>query len=200
MGLQERINLVNVPESVPRRGNRLTRYLGQLYTAFIGWHFKGEFPNQPKLVLVLAPHTSNMDFLIGLAPLFALGLRLSFMAKDSLFWGPLGVYLRWLGAVPIDRSAGRGYVDAAIKEFQEREQFILVITPEGTRTRVEHWKSGFYHIARGANVPILPVVFDYSRKEVRFEELFCLSGEQEKEIEQLRSLYNASQARVPSNF
>lgn len=200
MGLQERIQLVNVPESVPQRGNRVTRFLGQLYTALIGWHFEGAFPDQPKIVLVLAPHTSNIDFLVGLAPLFALGLRLSFMAKDSLFWGPLGVYLRWLGAVPIVRSAGRGYVDAAIKEFREREQFVLVITPEGTRTRVEHWKSGFYHIARGANVPILPVVFDYSRKEVRFEELFCLSGEQEKDIEKLRSLYDASQARVPSNY
>lgn len=198
--LQERIQLVNVPESVPQRGNRFTRYLGQLYTALIGWHFKGHFPDRAKMVLILAPHTSNVDFLVGLAPLFALGLRLSFMAKDSVFWGPLGVYLRWLGGVPIDRTAGTGYVETAIREFKERDRFILVITPEGTRTSVERWKTGFYHIARGADVPILPLVFDYSKHEVRFEELYHLSGDKEKDIAYLRSLYSASQARVPDNY
>jgi 1-acyl-sn-glycerol-3-phosphate acyltransferase len=152
------------------------------------------------MVLIVAPHTSNIDFFLGLAPLFALGLRLSFMAKSSLFWEPLGTYLRWLGGVPIDRSATVGFVEAAIKQFNERDQFILVITPEGTRTRVNRWRSGFYHIARGASVPILPVVFDYGKKEFRFEKLLWPSEDIEADTKVLRSIYHASQARIPENF
>ncbi len=162
--------MIEVPEAVPQRGNRFTRFLGQLYTALIGWRFAGELPDLPKFVLIIAPHTSNVDFLVGLAPLFALGLRLSFMAKSSLFWEPFGTYLRWLGGSPIERKATGGYVQEAINQFEQRDQFILVITPEGTRTKVDRWKTGFYHIAKGAGVPILPLVFDYSRHEFRFEE------------------------------
>lgn len=200
MGLKERINLIEVPDKVPQRGNRFTRFCGQLYTALIGWRYTGDFPDLPKFVLVIAPHTSNTDFLVGMAPLFALGLRVSFMAKSSLFWEPFGTYLRWLGAAPIDRKLTGGYVQAAIAQFEERDRFILVITPEGTRTKVGRWKTGFYHIARGAGVPILPVVFDYGRHEFRFEDLLIPTDDLDEDIRKLQSLYNASQANKPDNF
>lgn len=200
MGLKEHINLVEVPDAVPQRGNRFTRFFGQLYTALIGWRYAGDFPNLPKCVLVIAPHTSNIDFPVGLAPLFALGLRLSFMAKSSLFWEPLGTYLRWLGGAPIDRKLTGGYVQAAIAQFDQHDQFILVITPEGTRTKVGRWKTGFYHIAHGAGVPIFPVVFDYGRREFRFEQPLLPTDDMEGDIETLRNYYNATQARKPENF
>ena len=200
MGLKERVNLIEVPEAVPQRGNRLTKFLGQLYTALIGWRFAGELPNLPKFVLIIAPHTSNIDFLVGLAPLFALGLRLSFMVKSSLFWEPLGTYLRWLGGAPIDRKATGGYVGAAITEFEQRKQFVLVITPEGTRTKVDRWKTGFYHIARGAGVPILPVTFDYGRREFRFGTPLMASEDMEGDIKTLQEFFDAGQARKPDNY
>jgi 1-acyl-sn-glycerol-3-phosphate acyltransferase len=200
MGLEERLRLPEVPDAIPQRGNRLTLFLGRAYTALMGWHYAGQFPDQPKMMMIVAPHTSNVDFPVGLAPLFALGLRLSFMAKKSLFWEPLGTYMRWLGGAPIDRKATGGYVEAAINEFNERDQFILVITPEGTRLRTDRWRSGFYHIAQGANVPIFPVVFDYSRKEFRFEEVLWPTGDIEVDIKKLQEYYSAEQARIPENF
>jgi len=200
MYFEDRINMIPVPGEVPVRGNRITRFFGRGYTALIGWRFAGEIPNLPKMVLILAPHTSNMDFIVGLAPLFALALRLSFMAKKPLFWEPFGTYLRWIGGVPIDRAAPGGTVREVIKQFQTREQFLLVITPEGTRTRTKRWKTGFYVIAEKAGVPILPIVFDYSRREVRFEPPLTPSGNMDEDIKFLRSYYNASQARNPDSF
>lgn len=200
MGLRDRISLIDIPDAVPQRGNRLTRFIGQLYTALMGWKYAGEFPDLPKFVMIIAPHTSNFDFPMGLAPLFTLGLRLSFMAKSSLFWEPLGTYMRWLGGAAIERKATGGYVQAAIAQFEQRDQFILAITPEGTRTKVDRWKTGFYHIAQGAGVPILPLIFDYSRREFRFEELLIPSDDMEGDIKILQSYYNAGQARKPENY
>ena len=200
MGLRERINLIDVPDKVPQRGNRFTLFLGRLYMALLGWRCAGEIPNFPKFVLIIAPHTSNMDFIVGLAPLFALGLRFSFMAKSSLFWEPFGTYLRWLGGIPIDRKAAGGSVQAAINQFNERDQFIIVITPEGTRTSVERWKTVFYHIAHGAGVPLLPIVFDYSRREIRFEEPLQPSDDMAEDIKKLRRYYRSEHARKPENF
>jgi 1-acyl-sn-glycerol-3-phosphate acyltransferase len=198
--IEERIDLIEVPDAVPQRGNRFTRFLGQIYTALIGWRFAGEIPNLPKFVLIVAPHTSNIDFPIGLAPLFALGLRLSFMAKSSLFWEPLGTYLRWLGGASIDRKGAGSYVDGAIAQFERQDQFILVITPEGTRTKVDRWKTGFYHIAHGAGVPILPLTFDYGRRQYRFGLPYMPSDDMEKDINTLKNFFNASQARKPDQF
>jgi len=200
MGLKERINLIEVPEAVPQRGNRLTKFLGQVYTAIIGWRFAGELPNLPKFVLIIAPHTSNIDFPVGLAPLFALGLRLSFMVKSSLFWEPLGTYLRWLGGAPIYRKSAGGYVGQAITQFEQRDQFILVITPEGTRTKVDRWKTGFYHIASGAGVPILPVTFDYGHREFRFGIPLMPSEDMGGDIRTLQGFFDAGQARKPENY
>jgi len=200
MGLKERITLIEVPELVPQRGNRFTKFLGQLYMALMGWRTTGEIPNLPKFVLIVAPHTSNIDFFVGLALLFALGLRLSFMAKKALFWEPLGTYLRWIGGSPIDREITSSYVDAAITEFDQWDQFVLVITPEGTRTKVDRWKTGFYHIAKGAQVPILPLTFDYGRREFRFGKPLMPSDDKEADIETLQEFFNAEQARKPENF
>ncbi|MDX1414800.1 MAG: lysophospholipid acyltransferase family protein [Candidatus Promineifilaceae bacterium] len=200
MVFKERINMIEVPEALPIRGNRLTRFLGRAQMAMMGWRFAGELPDLPKMVLILAPHTSNMDFIVGLAPLFALGLRLSFMAKSQLFWEPFGTYLRWLGSVPIDRSAPGGVVRQAVRQFEGNDKFLLVITPEGTRTKVKQWKTGFYVIAKHAEVPILPLVFDYGQREVRFEELLVPSGDLEKDLKILKSYYHPSQARNPNSF
>ena len=122
------------------------------------------------------------------------------MAKKQLFWEPFGTYLRWLGGVPIDRTAPGGSVQEAVNQFHSRDRFLLVITPEGTRTKVERWRTGFYIIAKKAGVPILPLVFDYGKREVRFEKLLMPSGDMEKDFKILQSYYNRSQARNPDLF
>lgn len=200
MGLKTKINLMEVPDNVPQRGNRITRFLGQAFMALIGWRMAGVLPDLPKFVLIVAPHTSNLDFPVGLAPLFALGLRLSFMAKKPLFWEPFGTYLRWLGGVPIDRDALGGTVQEAVNQFEMREKFILVITPEGTRTKVKRWKTGFYIIAQKAGVPIVPITFDYGHHEFRFGPPLVPTGDIEEDIKILQSFYNSSQARNPDSY
>jgi 1-acyl-sn-glycerol-3-phosphate acyltransferase len=197
MGLAERINLPELPPAVPTRGNHFTRYLGQFASAASGWSYEGNFPDEPKYVIAIVPHTSNVDFLVGLLPLFSWGLRLDFMGKESLFWEPFGTFLRWLGGVPINRSSSGGMVAQAIKAFNERDEFVLVITPEGTRTKVERWKTGFYHIANQAGVPIVPVGFDYATKTVKIGPPLTPTGDMESDFAELRAFFANVQARHP---
>lgn len=200
MNLEQKINLIQVPDEIPQRGNRVTRFTGSLFMAVFGWRTGGQLPPLKKFVMIVAPHTSNMDFVVAMGPMFALGLRVSFMAKSPLFWEPFGTYLRWLGAVPIDRNSPGGSVREAVSQFEKRDKFILAITPEGTRKKVGKWKTGFYYIAIKAGVPIVPLTFDYKNREARFGSPLTPSGDKEKDIAVLKSFYNSSQARNPDSF
>lgn len=199
MALAERINMPEVPPSVPRRGNHFTRFAGRLSMAASGWSFEGNWPDEPKFIIAIVPHTSNVDFPIGLNVLFSMGLRLDFLGKETLFWEPLGTFLRWLGGVPIDRSASGGAVGQAIDQFKDRDEFVLVITPEGTRAKVENWKTGFYHIANGAGVPIVPAGFDYATKTVKIGPPLFPSGDMEADFTKLGEFYSDIRARYPEN-
>ena len=199
MSLAERINLPEVEPSVPRRGNRFTRFIGCLSMAATGWSYDGNFPDEPKFIIAIVPHTSNIDFPVGLNVLFSMGLRLEFMGKDTLFWEPQGTVLRWLGGVPIDRNAAGGAVVSAVEQFKERDRFVLVITPEGTRGKAERWKTGFYHIANNAEVPIVPAGFDYGTKTVKIGPPLWPSGDMEADFAKLHEFYSDIQARYPEN-
>ena len=169
----------------------------------MGWRVVGAMPRAPKLVVIVAPHTSNWDFPIGLACGYGSSLLSAwpygFLAKDSLFRGPLGPVLRALGGIPIDRSAPGAVVDQMAAVFAGRERFLLAVTPEGTRKRMPFWKSGFYHIARAARVPIMPVAFDYGRRECRFGEIIVPTGDVETDLEVLRAFYAGVTPRHPAN-
>ena len=199
MGLAQRINLPDIPSAVPRRGNSLTRFLGQLSMAASGWQFEGNFPDEAKFIIAVVPHTSNTDFPVGLNVLFSMGLRLEFLGKDSLFWEPFGTFLRWLGGVPVNRSAVGGMVGQAVEQFKERDQFVLTIAPEGTRGKVDRWKTGFYHIAHQAGVPIVPVGFDYATKTIKIGLPLYTSGDMEADFDQLHEFFANVQGRVPEN-
>jgi 1-acyl-sn-glycerol-3-phosphate acyltransferase len=199
MGLAERLNLQEPPPSVPRRGNRFTRLLGRLSSTVSGWSFAGNFPDEPKYVIIVVPHTSNIDFLVGLNILFAAGLRLDFLGKESLFWEPMGTFLRWLGGVPIDRNAAGGVVGQAVEQFSERDQFVLVITPEATRSKVDRWKTGFYRIASEAGVPIVPVGFDYGMKTIKIGEALWPTGNMDADFAKLGEFFSGVKGRHPEN-
>ena len=141
-----------------------------------GWKFDGGLPNEPKFVIIVAPHTSNWDFPVGLAALFALGFRISFLGKHSIFKWPLGLFMRWLGGIPVERSVSRDRVAESVAAFNSTDKLILVIAPEGTRKLVPRWKTGFYHVAHGARVPIVPIVFDFGRKTIGIRPPFRCSA------------------------
>jgi 1-acyl-sn-glycerol-3-phosphate acyltransferase len=165
-----------------------------------GWGFEGTVPNEPKLILLVAPHTSNWDFLTGLWVKFGLRLKASFLAKHTLFWWPLGAFLRSIGGIAIDRSKAVGIAEDSARAFRDNDQLMLVIAPEGTRSKSKKWKSGFHRIAVAAQVPILPIVFDYPKKVIRFEPLFHPTGDYEKDLAALRSHYSADLALRPENY
>lgn len=185
---------------VPRRGNAFSRWLGRAMMTLTGWHIEGVLPNEPKFVMIVAPHTSNWDFPVGLWVLFALGFKGNFLAKHSIFRWPIGGFLRWLGGIPVERSRHSMRVRGTIDTFIKQERMILIITPEGTRKYVPEWKSGFYHIAEGAKVPIVPVVFDYAARAVRILPPFQPTGNRDGDIEELKNLYRGVKAKIPENF
>lgn len=186
-------------ERVPRRGNRLSRTLAIVLLALFGWRVSGELPNIPKFLIIGAPHTSNWDMAVAMLGMFALGLRLSFMGKHSLFRWPVGGVMRWFGGVPVWRHAPQGLVGQMIDAFAQREQFILAILPEGTRRRVSQWKLGFYHIAVGAGVPLVMVKFDYGRKVLEFGPVFHPSGNLEGDLPQIQANFKEVRGKYPQN-
>ena len=129
-----------------------------------GWHAHGDVPSPRKFVLIAAPHTSNWDFLYFIGLTDEIGIMPHFMAKKSLFRWPWKNFLLDMGGVPVDRSSNRNYVQAMIDEFNRRKEFMLTIAPEGTRGTVRAWKTGFYHIAMGAKVPMVVGMMDYATK------------------------------------
>jgi 1-acyl-sn-glycerol-3-phosphate acyltransferase len=185
---------------VPARGNAVSRAIGRTYMSLGGWKFEGAMPNEPKFVVIVVPHTSNWDFTLGTAALFALGFRVSFLGKHTLFKWPLGVFMRWLGGIPVERSVSRDRVTETVGAFKASDQLILAVAPEGTRKLVTQWKTGFYHVALGANVPIVPVAFDYGRKTVRIGPAFRPTGDMEADFAELKSFYRDVVARRPENF
>jgi 1-acyl-sn-glycerol-3-phosphate acyltransferase len=178
----------------------LAAALGRFLMGIRGWRVEGEIPNLPKFVIAVAPHTSNWDFLVGLWVKLALRLGARFVGKHTLFWGPLGTYMRWLGGVPVDRDAAAGFVGEAARALRQAEAFVLVLAPEGTRKRTDKWKSGFYRIAAEAGVPILLARFDYPRKAVIFGPLVEPSGDYERDLALMRSHIHPRMALIPENY
>ncbi|MBO9661582.1 lysophospholipid acyltransferase family protein [Dokdonella sp.] len=155
----------------------------------------GTFPNVDKLVLIAAPHSSWWDGVWGLLLKVALGIDIAFMGKRELFRGPLGWLLRRLGGVPIERNATHGVVEQMVARFHANPRLWLGIAPEGTRKRVEKWKTGFWHIAHAAKVPILPVYFDYPSRTIGIGPLFQPGEDLDADLAALREFYRPYRGR-----
>lgn len=184
--------------AIPRRGNRFSQLVARSLMSMAGWQIEIDVPNIPKFILVGAPHTSNWDFVLTMTTLFALNIKLFWMAKHSLFRWPFKGLLEWLGGVPIDRTTRKGQVvEQTIEEFNGRSQFTIAIMPEGTRSKVRQWKTGFYHIAQGANVPIVPVRFDYGRKVMGIGPAIEPSGDLTADLAHIQSIFAGIQGKNP---
>jgi 1-acyl-sn-glycerol-3-phosphate acyltransferase len=188
------------PPEAPTRGNALSRGLGRLALALGRWTIEGELPRVPRCVIVVAPHTSNWDFVWGFATKLALGLRVDWIGKHTLFRGPLGPLLRWLGGIPVNRRAPGDIIEQAAEKMREREKSFVAIAPEGTRRKVPRWKNGFHRIAMQAGVPLFPVALDYSLRAVRLFPLQQPNGDYDADLARLLPLFHAGMARRPENY
>jgi 1-acyl-sn-glycerol-3-phosphate acyltransferase len=185
---------VKLGPSVPRRGNAFSRWFARTLLRLMGWRLEGAIPDLPKMVMIGAPHTSNMDGVVSFITLFAVGLRAGVMIKDSAFKGAFGGVLRWLGAVPIDRKSPKGVVEQTVDAFARQPQFVLLLAPEGTRGAAPEWKRGFWHVARGAGVPVVPAAIDYGRKRIRFGEPLSPGADYAADFARILAFYAAHSA------
>ena len=180
--------------------NTLMRWLSVLCLRLAGWKVEGITPVEQKYVLIAAPHTSNWDFPFTLLICFALRLRVYWMGKDSLFPPFLGGIMRWLGGIPVDRSKSGNLVQGTVDAFQANQRLTVIVPPEGTRGKVSHWKTGFYYIALGAQVPIALGYLDFKRKAGGIGKMFELTGEIEADMAAIRQFYCGISGKNPQHF
>lgn len=169
-----------------------------IFFKLMGWKISGTIEaSVKKCVMIVVPHTSWHDFYLGLFTRGIIGLQMNFVAKKELFRFPFGYYFKWMGGAPLDRTGGLNRVETIAKLFNERTIFRLAIAPEGTRKKVTEWKTGFYYIALQAKVPIIPVAFDYARKEVKLGNPFYPTGNSEEDIQFLHQFYVGVKGKIP---
>ena len=164
------------------------------------WSVRGELPRLPRYVIIVAPHTSNWDFFVGLAAKFALGLKARWLGKHTIFRGPAGWILRALGGIPVDRSHPDGTVEGVLEEMRRAPTCVLALSPEGTRKRTEQWKTGFHRVALAAGVPIVPVYFDWSTRTIGLLPPFDPTSDATGDIATIRGFYRREMARSPDLF
>lgn len=178
----------------------LRYWLARCFLWFVGWKPEGELPPTRKFVLVSAPHTSNFDAVLLIALGYMYGIKLNWVGKHTLFTWPLGYLMRAWGGVPVDRRSRNNMVDQLAEEFSRREQLILAVPPEGTRSRAEYWKTGFYYIALTAKVPIVLGFLDYRRKRGGFGPTIQPSGDIDADMEIIRDFYKDITGKHPEDF
>jgi len=163
--------------------------LASLGLKLSGWKLDGEPPTEQKYVLIAVPHTSNWDFPITLAMAFRFRFELYWMGKNSLFKGPMGPLMKWMGGIPVDRASTNNVVDQMVSAYNASDRLVVAIPPEGTRSRVSKWKTGFYYIAVGAQVPIALGYLDYQQKKGGFGPPFYPTGDLDKDMLEIRKFY-----------
>ena len=186
-----------MPPSLPRRGNWLTRAIGRLLYTLVGWRIEGQLPDVPKLVIIGAPHTSHWDAVLAVGFFLATGLDCRWMVKREACDHALGGLMRWMGAMPVNRQEPGDLAQQVIDEMNRSEKFVLVLTPEGTRHKVERWKTGFYRIALGSGTPITLGYADFERRVAGIGPTLRPSGDMEAEIEEMRAYYRGVPAGKP---
>ena len=176
------------------------KLLSRLILRMIGWRVEITVPNYPKCIICVAPHTSNWDFILGKLAYLSVGRKAGFLMKEAWFFFPLGLFFKAIGGIPVPKKRGSSLVDTIISQFNSVDEMCLAITPEGTRSRVSQWRSGFLHIAREAQVPILLGKFDFKHKHITIIDEFILSDDVEHDMKRIKNYYKDANARYPEKF
>jgi 1-acyl-sn-glycerol-3-phosphate acyltransferase len=178
----------------------MKKLLGHAFLKLFGWKSIGGPPDVRKFVLVAAPHTSNWDFPFMLAFAWVYDIRLSWLGKHTLFRAPFGWFFRLTGGISVDRRSPQGLVGQVAQAFADADELVVAIPPEGSRSRREYWKSGFYHIARSAGVPIVLGVLDYERRLGGFGPVIEPSGDLRADVDRAREYYADKRGKFPEEF
>jgi 1-acyl-sn-glycerol-3-phosphate acyltransferase len=180
------------------QGGLLSRLCRSVLGLF-GWRVVFVPPPGPKAVVIVYPHTSNWDFPIGILARAVIAIPIGFIGKDTLFRPPFGALFRWLGGIPVNRRESTGLVAALARQFASHDSLYLAIAPEGTRSKVDHLKSGFYRVALAANVPLGLAFIDYARREIGVDVWLDLVGREEEDLARIRAHYVGKRGRKPEN-
>ncbi|HNN13313.1 MAG TPA: lysophospholipid acyltransferase family protein [Anaerolineales bacterium] len=186
-----KLTIFNTPLISP-----ILRLLSGAIMRLTGWRVDGSLPDLPKYIIIGAPHTSNWDFVLFLGAIFQLKADVRYMGKAELFRNPFGWFFYWCGGIPVDRSKSTGLVEQMVEAFHASERFTLTIAPEGTRHGVKEWKRGFYHIAKGAGVPVVMAKVDGKQKTLHIGQVFHLTENIE---EDMKSILGAFQGMMGIN-
>ena len=179
----------------------LLRGLAILILRLRGWKTRGTMPpGVTKCVMIAAPHTSNWDLPYTLMVAFALRINIYWMGKESIFKPPFRGLMMWMGGIPVDRSKSNDLVAASVQQLKDAGSLILIVPPEGTRSKTTYWKTGFYWIAHGAGVPIMLGFLDFAKKEGGFDRMFTPTGDIEKDMAEIKAYYANVTGRYPQNF
>ncbi len=179
------------------RAGNLRYWISRLYLWFFGWKVEGALPPSPKVIVIAAPHTSNWDMPHMLAVGWNLRMSVSWLGKREMFPAPVRAFFMRLGGIPIDRSSTSGVVGQVVENFEKADGLYLVVPPSGTRGKREYWKSGFYHIAVGAKVPLLCSFLDYSRKVGGVGLCFVPTGNMTEDMDRIREFYDGIDGKYP---
>ncbi len=179
----------------------LLRGIALLILRLRGWKTRGTLPpGVTKCVMIAAPHTSNWDLPYTLMVALALRINIYWMGKDTIFSPPFGGLMKWLGGIPVDRSKSNDLVAASAQQLKDADSLILIVPPEGTRSKVTYWKTGFYWIAHGAGVPIMLGYLDFAKKEGGFDRMFWPTGDIDKDMVEIKQFYAGVTGCKPQNF
>ena len=189
----------SVINSPPEGGNKFTGWLGNALLRITGWRFEGQLPQHSKMVLAVAPHTSNWDFFLGVAVLFALRIKIRFLGKHSIFVPVVKQLLELIGGMPVDRKSPHGIVAQVVKQFDAQEKMILAVAPEGTRSPKFPWKTGFLAIAHKAKAQVVLIGFDFVRKRIVFGPVFLSDGDFEKDMKTVYQFYSKIPGKYPKS-
>ena len=177
----------------------MLKFFSQKILKLAGWQLDIVLPEEKKFVLIGAPHTSNWDFPLALLTFWTLDLRIHWVAKIQMFWGPLYYLFTFLGGIPVDRKSSQGFIEQIAERFNQTDEMVLTIAPEGTRSKTKQWKSGFYHIAVSAKVPICLAYIDYSKRTLGFTQVLYPSGDIDADMEIIAEFYNNIKGKRPQN-
>lgn len=181
-----------VPElsaEIPQRQNRFSKWLGLKILQLLGWKVVGCFPKRSKFVVAVAPHTSNWDFVVAVAAMLALQIKIRFLGKDALFFWPFKLWLDAIGGIPVKRNSPHGVVGQMVNLFNGSDKLVLALAPEGTRRKTTQWRSGFLHIAHLAQVPVVPLSLDFAKKEIRVYPEVFIGKDIELELEKIKQIF-----------
>ena len=175
--------------NLPRQGSTFSKFIGRMLITLFGWNFDAVIPDQKKLIIIVAPHTTNWDLVVAAAGMLCIGIKTSWLGKASLFGKPFGWMFRSLGGIPVKRGKKANLVEQTVAEFEKRDSLVLVLAPEGTRKKVDKWRTGFYYIALQAKVPIVPATLDHRSKLFKMGTAFYPTGNFEEDMQEIKSYF-----------